>query len=262
MKNRESRPVKVIILTVPGSDRGDRLNEALALCKNVEIVKFEAIMFNKGMKVYRPNYEKQRVLYGRNLSDGEIGCAISHVMIQGMSYTESKPIVVLEDDARIIDVQRFEAIISEFIDRHGQDDAVMSLLPWNHKDSDSGRENGKDDIIKLIGSTPLTVGYVITPKAMESLSKANFDFSYLPDWPPTDTQFFITKNGFIQHGDEQTGSLIDQTGRVKTGKLRVMIRYSCLPYVLNRKLFSSFREYFKFAILPSITWRIDKIRIN
>jgi hypothetical protein len=97
---------------------------------------------------------------------------------------------------------------------------------------------------------------------MKSLSMANADFAYLPDWPPTQTMFFITKLGVIQHGDGTTESLIDKTGRKKLNRTRTLFKFTMIPYVLNRKQFSGLSEYISFAIKPAITWRIDRIRIG
>jgi GR25 family glycosyltransferase involved in LPS biosynthesis len=46
------------------------------------------------------------------LSNGETGCTISHQLIQKKySQMQEKPIVILEDDARIPDLIDFEVVI-------------------------------------------------------------------------------------------------------------------------------------------------------
>lgn len=251
--------IKIVVLRVPNSSRVLPLENALNYSDKFDVVQFEAVMYDKSMSQFSPNFKKQKVLYRRFLSNGETGCTISHQLIQKEYSSQGKPIVILEDDARIPNLVNFEVIIYKFIDEYGKEDAVLSLLPWKSEFVKAGP--GTDlTITPLIGKSPLTVGYVITPKAMASISSMNSDFSYLPDWPPTETKFYITSKGVINHGDDKTVSLIDQTGRVKSGKAQKMLRLTCVPYVMNRKMFLNFTEYFRFAIKPSFTWRIDNWR--
>ena len=252
---------KVILLSVPNSERVLPLERALKISNGFDVIKFEAVMYDTSMSQYAPNFKKQKVLYSRLLSNGETGCTISHQLIQKKYSLQGKPIVILEDDARIPNLGDFEMIVQQFIERHGEEDAVLSLLPWKSAFV-KAPQRASLSIIPLTGNSPLTVGYVITPKAMASISGLNSDFSYLPDWPPTETKIYITNKGVINHGDESTTSLIDQTGRVRTKKFDKLIRLTCIPYLLNRKMFSSFGEYFSFAVKPSFTWRIDNWRVR
>jgi hypothetical protein len=219
-------------------------------------------MYNRQMEFYKPNFRKQRALYSRELSNGEIGCSISHQKIQDQYKDSNESIIILEDDARINDIKLFETISSQFAEKYRDEDAVLSLLPWRDSKSKTSRELGAPKVNRLLGKSPLTVGYVITPKAMKSLSIANTDYAYLPDWPPTQTKFYVTKSGLIQHGDSSTVSLIDQTGRKKTARLVSLVKFSMLPYFLNSQEFSGITEYINFAIKPTLTWRIDKLRIR
>jgi hypothetical protein len=253
--------IKVILLSVPNSERVLPLERTLRISNRFDVNKFEAVMYDTSMSQYVPNFKKQKVLYSRLLSNGETGCAISHQLIQKKYSLQAKPIVILEDDARIPNLGDFEMVVQHFIETYGEDDAVLSLLPWKSAIV-KPHQRASLAIISLTGNSPLTVGYVITPKAMSSISALNSDFSYLPDWPPTETKFYITSEGVINHGDDSTVSLIDQTGRVKTKKIDNLIRLTCIPYLLNRKMFSSFGEYFSFAVKPSFTWRVDNWRVR
>jgi hypothetical protein len=253
--------IKVILLSVPNSERVLPLEGALKNSNRFDVNKFEAVMYNTSMSKYTPNFKKQKVLYSRVLSNGETGCTISHQLIQKEYSLQANPVVILEDDARIPNLDDFEMVVQQFIEAHGEEDAVLSLLPWNSAFVKPQQRAGLS-IISLTGNSPLTVGYVITPKAMASISALNSDFSYLPDWPPTETKYYITNKGVINHGDDSTTSLIDQTGRVKTKKINKLFRLTCIPYLLNRKMFSSFGEYFSFAVKPSFTWRIDNWRVR
>jgi hypothetical protein len=253
--------IKVILLSVPNSERVVPLERVLKISNRFDVKKFEAVMYDTSMSQFSPNLKKQKVLYSRVLSNGETGCSISHQLIQKSYMLQSKPIVVLEDDARIPNLDDFEMLVQQFINEFGEEDAVLSLLPWNSAVVKNDQRSNLS-MIPLSGNSPLTVGYVITPKAMASISTRNSDFSYLPDWPPTETKFYITNKGVINHGDDSTISLIDQTGRVKTKKFKKLMKLTCIPYLLNIKMFSGFSEYFGFAVRPSFTWRVDNWRLR
>jgi GR25 family glycosyltransferase involved in LPS biosynthesis len=258
----EPQRIKVIVVTVPGANRVRPLGQTLKSSSTLIHIKFNAVMYNRLMTQHKANFAKQRVLYSRELSDGEIGCAISHQIIQTKYKNGNEPIIVLEDDARIVDIKEFERVSREFVRDHAECDAILSLLAWSPEKTVMTDKKSSQQVIKLFGRTPLTVGYVITPKAMESLSKANSDYSYLPDWPPTRTKFYVTRYGVIKHGDAATDSLIDKSGRIKSGKLIRALRLTFIPYFLNRDKFVGIYEYFQFAFKPAITWRLDRIRIH
>lgn len=261
MANKKKH-LKILIIAVPGSNRIDPLLEALSGSTMFDVITFEAIMYSRAQKEFKPNFTKQKSLYGRELSNGEIGCAISHQIVQAKYKSHREPIIVLEDDARIKNLARFQNVIKEFTEQYSETTAVLSLLPWGTSDIEKVDATSKYQIIPLVGKSALTVGYVITQKAMVALSEINKDFAYLPDWPPAKVKHFVTKQGLINHGDKHTISLIDQSGRVKTENIKVLLRFTCIPYLRNHRVFKNFREYFNHAIKPSLTWRIDRFRLR
>ena len=155
--------IKVVVVTVPESNRVLPLESELKKARLLKMIKFDAVMYHRQIENFRPNFIKQRALYSKELSNGEIGCAISHQNIQARYQHNQESIIVLEDDARILNIELFEELAREFIDKHGESDAVLSLLAWD--DSAKAREGKTDNhkIVRLAGRTPLTVGYVITP---------------------------------------------------------------------------------------------------
>jgi len=254
-----SERIPVVIIEIPGSARSKKLIQQLSKSEIFEINIFEAVMFNLSMTNFSPNFEKQHLLYGRKLSDGEIGCAISHYLIQKNNSEKLQSIVVLEDDARIPNLNAFEDIIKSFIESKTDTKSILSLLPWNLNQRIEEKKYLRKAFHRLIGRTPLTVGYVVTPLAMKELSSANIDFSYLPDWPPTRTKFFTSVVGVVDHGDPETFSYIDNGGRQKTSRTDAIKRFSPATYFGHRTQFRSFEEYFRATYLLSITWRMDRI---
>lgn len=257
-----SAKIPVVIIEIPGSARSKKLIQQLSKSEILDINIFEAIMFKRSMTIFAPNFAKQHLLYGRELSDGEIGCAISHYLIQEDYREKQQSIVVLEDDARIPNLTAFENVIKRFIESKNDTNSILSLLPWNLNSRIEEKPYLRQAFHKLFGRTPLTVGYVATPLAMKELSSTNFDFSYLPDWPPTRTKFFTSAVGVVDHGDLETFSYIDNGGRQKTSRLEAIKRFNPLTYFSHRTQFRDFEEYFRATYLPSITWRMDKILMH
>jgi hypothetical protein len=254
--------ISLFIIEIPGSTRSKKLIQQLSKSELFDVKIFEAIMFKKTMLNFAPNYSKQRHLYGRTLSEGEIGAAISHHLVQKENCGKSESIVVLEDDARIPNIVAFEKTISSFIELKNSSNCVLSLLPWNLNERTAEKKHLQLRFHGLIGRTPLTVGYVITPLAMKELSSANFDFAYLPDWPPARTKFFTSLVGVIDHGDPETYSYIDKGGRQKTSRIKSIRRINPMIFLRHRTEFRTFEEYFRALIIPTFTWRIDKVRLR
>jgi GR25 family glycosyltransferase involved in LPS biosynthesis len=257
--------MKVVILTVPESTRAIPLVRTLQSIPNLVLQQFPAIMYQQGSTGYSPDFDSHLAFYGRRLLDGEIGCAISHQRIWVENFAAGSPIVVLEDDARIPDPQAFMRLVDEFAKNYREENAVLSLLPWMSRPertcsyhSDENRE-----ILSLVGRTPLTVGYVITAKAMKELALVNRNFSFLPDWPLSSTKFFTSVLGVIQHGDHLTYSLINMQGDRKSRSRRIFHVITFISFFSFRKSYNnSVAFYIRQMLWPSISWRIDNSRIR
>ena len=157
------------------------------------------------------------------------------------------PCVVLEDDARIPNLEIFELVVASYLEKHSNDKSILSLVPWKHENKSTQNLNLAPEIIGLSGSTPTTVAYVITPKSMKEMSDSNSDFSFLPDWPPSSVKFYTTIHGVVTHGDSNTTSLIDSVGRKKTKRSQNLLKLTFLPFVLNRSLFTNIGEYYNIS---------------
>ena len=254
--------IPLVIITVPNSARVEPLLKQLNSSSMFNITQFPAEMFEGSNNQFSPNYKKQKLIYARKLSNGEVGCAISHQLVQKAFAAINEPCVVLEDDARIPNLEIFESVVNNFITIHSDNKSLLSLVPWKHKKESPSQFESAPVIVGLSGSSPTTVAYVITSKAMKEMAQANFDFSYLPDWPPNSVKFYTTILGVVTHGDSNTWSLIDSVGRKKTGRARNLLKLTFLPFLINRNLFIGIHEYYRACIKPSLTWRIDSIKIR
>ena len=254
--------IPLVIITVPNSTRIEPLLKQLNSSSLFDVIQFPAVMYDGSDHNFSPNYKKQKAIYARNLSNGEIGSAISHQVVQKTYMSIDSPCVVLEDDARIPNLEIFELVVASYLEKHSNDKSILSLVPWKHENKSTQNLNLAPEIIGLSGSTPTTVAYVITPKSMKEMSDSNSDFSFLPDWPPSSVKFYTTIHGVVTHGDSSTTSLIDFIGRKKTKRSQNLLKLTFLPFIVNRSLFTNFAEYYNICIKPSFTWRIDSFRIR
>lgn len=262
MQKVAPRLIPLVIISVPNSVRIAPLLKQLDSSSLFDVIQFPAEMYDGTDSKFSPNYKKQKVIYARKLSNGEVGCAISHQLVQKTYMEIDSPCVVLEDDARIPNLEVFELVVKNFIKTYSNDKSILSLVPWKHKYKSPSQFGSIPEIIGLSGSTPTTVAYVITQKAMQEIANANYDFAYLPDWPPNSAKFYTTIHGVVTHGDADTTSLIDSVGRKKTNRVQNLLKLTFLPFTVNRSMFSNIGEYYKVCIKPSFSWRVDSLKIR
>jgi GR25 family glycosyltransferase involved in LPS biosynthesis len=206
----------------------------------------------------------QKTIYGRYLVDGEIGCAISHQNVYRLVSELGKAAVILEDDARIPSLEDFEKLATYFVSEFSKGSRILSLLPWRHEE----KCRPKNDmwiphLFSLIGTTPLTVGYALTVDAARDLAISNRKIKFLADWPPSSVQYLSSIAGVINHGDQESGSLINSPLRNQriTRTKRVADTFA-LDFLRNFRAFNSYSEYFSLKIAPSFKWRIDNFRAS
>lgn len=206
----------------------------------------------------------QSAVYGRKLADGEIGCAISHQNAYRLVIELGKAAVILEDDARIPNLEDFEKLVTRFVSEFSKGSKILSLLPWKHEEKCTSKDPAwMPRLFSLFGTTPLTVGYALTLDAAKELAISNKEVKYLADWPPTSINYLSSIAGVINHGDQESGSLINNPLRDQSVKRKKrVLDVLALDFLRNFKAFSSYSEYFRLKIAPSFTWRIDNFRAD
>jgi len=250
--------IPLIIIEIPGLDRSKPLLEILAKSNVFDVVIFPAVMFKSGDVNWRVDHEYLNTLYGRKITDGEIGCAISHNEAQRIVASSEKGGVILEDDARIQDLKMFEELAQRFLSNIPKNKSVLSLLPWVHLNVyNLDLTVRKRVIFKLFGSTPLSVGYVVSKAAARELADSNKLIKYLPDWPKNSSYFYTTVDGVICHGDKNSKSIIDNEARIKVSRLRKILFYSGLIYLRNFRLFGNPLNYLSLIHKSYIFWKLD-----
>ena len=257
---KQNGRIPLVIIEIPGMNRAKPLLDILVQSKIFEIIIFPAVMFEKHMKNWEVNHKYLKTIYGREISNGEIGCAISHLEAQKLLSKNALGGVIMEDDARIENLNNLEELVSKFLEGSKGTSSLLSLLPWEHLNKFKLDKPGKQRrIYKLWGQTPLTVGYSLTNFAAKELSESNQEIKYLPDWPLNKVKFYTTVDGLICHGDDYTNSVIGTNSRRQISLRNKLSLYSGLLFFTNRSLFQNISYYIKVVHLPAIFWKLDNL---
>jgi hypothetical protein len=253
--------IDVIIICTPGSDRGKPLLDVLSKSKILRTQRLDAFMYSRRTFADEIDWRGQRAIYGSELPDGLIGCAMSHQNALTRVVELGRGAIILEDDARIPNLKSFENLALHFFLVYSRGRYVLSLLPWDHEKNCLDNFDVTQELFPLIGNTPLTVGYVLTLAAAKELSVSNPHFKFAPDWPPSSVKYLSSLAGVINHGDQQSGSVIQHLSRDRGfSRLRRFLNIMFLDFWRYRREFSSLSEYFRLKVKPSFTWRLDDIR--
>ena len=254
--------VDVFVICTPESTRPTPLLEALGKSNLFRTHVVEAVMYSPEKYDREIDRGGQKAIYGRSLVDGEIGCAISHQNVYRLVSELGKTAVILEDDARIPSLEDFEKLVSYFIAEFSKGSMILSLLPWRHEEECRGKTEGwKPHLFSLFGTTPLTVGYALTVDAAKDLAISNRKIKYLADWPPSSVQYLSSITGVINHGDQESGSLIDSPVRnQRIRRTKRVVDILILDFLRNSRTFNSYSQYFSIKVAPSFKWRIDNFR--
>ncbi len=203
--------IPAVIIQTPNSKRFEPLLETLTQSKIFEPILLPAIMGislpQAGKSVTHVELKK----YGRELSQNERACAISHSRARAIIATSEHGGLVLEDDARIIHLGNLEALVTEFLSRSKSSIRALGLVNYRttHARNDSGVDQPR--IYRLLAEAPLAVATVFTPSAANSLIQSAASTSQVADWPNSRCKFYITSLGPVIHGDAHSESVIGQT---------------------------------------------------
>lgn len=203
--------IPAVVIQTPNSERFLPLFEVL---KNSKI--FEPVLMVATMGVDLPEtnqpFERQEISrYGRVLSRNERACAISHTRAREIIAESDKGGLILEDDARILDLQILESVSQEFLEEKGKSPSALGLLDYSGA-TDSSKRNrshlNHGRFHRLLAEAPLAVGTLLTPEAAVGLVTSAGEYSQLADWPHAKCKFYFLSRGCISHGDLTTSSVI------------------------------------------------------
>jgi GR25 family glycosyltransferase involved in LPS biosynthesis len=197
------------------------------------------------------------------MSFREIGCAKSHNDARQLISEIHPGGVILEDDARISNMDDFFNQTRLFLFNHMDSPSVLSLTGFRGLGKKLVKSH-KRYTLRLWGKPDLAVGYVLTSLAAAKLVEANSPITSVSDWPISSCKFHATLDPPIVHGDEETISTIDHEGDLRNGP-RTLFKIKTLffiPYFTKASLDIAFKEYFEKVFLSRFFWSIDLWRFK
>jgi GR25 family glycosyltransferase involved in LPS biosynthesis len=198
----------------------------------------------------------------RNLTLPEIGCAYSHNVARRECAQLEFGGVILEDDARIVDVNRFASSAFLFLEKYKDTSSILSLT-YGPGIKSSKESSSSFQIIELFGDAPLAVAYVVTPLAAKRLFQANNPVKYVSDWPKIKVKNYCLLHPLVSHGDINTQSTIDPTGalfRTKRNLRFTILKLTLLDFFMRSKGHLEFKDYLLHNFMKPIQFRLDSIQ--
>jgi hypothetical protein len=198
---------------------------------------------------------RAKLLNGRNLTIGEIGCAMAHNICRSKAQLSSNLSIILEDDVGIYKM----SLLKKFLELADKSVSITDNLVINLAGESSAKENlpkfPKSDSSwrKTFGATPLAAAYLLTPKSAGVLLKNNTPVTNVADWPPTDIKFYKSRHALFIHQENKSKSLIsDKKGNGRRGFSRIDLMgiYIGIYFLRQKKQFLGFKDFYFNLWLP------------
>lgn len=228
--------IPAVIIQTPNSDRFLPLFEVISKSELFEPILVSATM---GYSLSDSNVrfiEGEVLRFGRELTQNERACAISHSKAREIIALSKHGGIVFEDDARILDLEYLERVTSAFLMNSSKFNSALGLLGYKDNCSGAGRYPSSPKFRRLLAETPLAVATILTPLAASKLIASATDSSQTADWPRSKCRFFILSHGCVRHGDTSSESVIGDTARRVAGKSPRPFSLSGLAFNIHRML--------------------------
>ena len=259
--------LNVIVICTPGVNRAAPLIETLTSDPRVRLHKLVAVMNDDPDYVAHSGSSgacSAEVIYGRKLLPREKGCSRSHYNARNMVSDFTFGGVILEDDARIEDINLFVNQALAFLMASESQDCLLSFYSGDYERflASSHRNH---NLIRMFGQPAFAVAYALTKKAALELNFASERGEFLADWPTNrKTKFLLSGLELVKHGDTKSISTIDVTNR---GRVRPELKFrisviSGLHFLLNRSEFRTLKFYFETMIWPRGSHYLNLIRLK
>lgn len=258
--------LSVFIIETPNSNRSAPLKKSLLGDSRIEINTIKASMISSQSELDKSAISIEGDYFwavsNRYLTLPEIGCANSHNLARLACSNLEIGGVILEDDARILDRDRFVNSSLLFLNRFKETSSILSLT------YDTGIRDARDpgdwsQSIRLIGDAPLAVAYAITPLAARRLFDANSPVKYVSDWPAAKVKNYSLIKPPVSHGDSATISTIDPAGVLGRSRRNLKFTFSkitLLDYFFRARRSVKLSTYLNFNLLKPLRFHIDSFR--
>ena len=259
--------ISVVVIQTPNSDRHIPLTNLLVHDSRFYLIPLKATMLNSIDQLQFDSIPYNQAYFqfyeNRKMSFREIGCAKSHNDARILISKIYQGGVILEDDARIVNMDDFYNQSRQFLDSHKNSLAVLSLTGFRGL-SKKLVKSQKSHTLPLRGQPDLAVGYALTSLAASNLVEANSPITSVSDWPTSSCEFHTTLEPPILHGDASTISVIDMNGNLRNGPSTLFKIKSLLfiSYLKKAHLDINFKDYYERVFLRRLYWSIDLWRLK
>jgi hypothetical protein len=201
----------------------------------------------------------------RKLALNEIACALAHNRAREYLAVNKFEGVILEDDARIPNVDYFFDSATLFL-TSVKVPAVLNFATQRKVEDFENVPLGFPRLQKQICHSPLNVGYVLNKAGAEMLSKTSYRLYMSADWPYSKIDKYVLANAAVAHGDEKNISTIDPENLLtrsakiwkKSWPNRIRL-FSFYWYLRHRKNFVSLTEYIIVMMVPRIFTQLNNL---
>jgi hypothetical protein len=253
--------LKIILISSESRQECALLRDDLISRSDVEFLVSPAVFLTKD-SLLNPGMDdgslKWSPRYLRELTLGEVGCAIAHNNARWLASESTNGAIILEDDAIILSIQKLVDESMNFLKINRGEKSVLTFFT---------NENPRfpffvkhKQFLRRYQSPPYAVAYALTPEAAKELAALNSPVRYVADWPPAPVQFFQSKFKIVYHGVYP--SLIDPDNsryRTKTPKFQGLLVATFIYFFLNRARFSNFFDFYRSTWRPRAVFHIDAL---
>ena len=261
----------VVVIRTPKSDRYLPIESLFKDDQRFKLEYIEASMTPSYSEVSnrRITYSTEIFEYfqGRKLTPAEIGCADSHNRARDLIKSYASGGVILEDDARIINIDSFFIIATDFLSSQNLKSSILNLTGFRNIGlvTSRNRSTNNNRYIKLWGSPDLAVSYALTQKAATELLISNTPIIGVSDWPHSKCYYFVPLIPLVRHGDKNTQSIIDSTKnnfRISKSLTKKLIDFLFIKFFINKPKNINLFGFIRYIYIKKINWHVDYFRIK
>ena len=261
----------VVVIRTPKSDRYLPIESLFKDDQRFKLEYIEASMTPSYSEVSNRSIAYSTEIFeyfqGRKLTPAEIGCADSHNRARDLIKCHARGGVILEDDARITNVDSFFIMATDFLSSQNLKLSILNLTGFRGIGLEDLRNKSmkKNRYIKLWGSPDLAVSYALTQKAAGALLRSNSPIIGVSDWPPSKCYYFVPLIPLVRHGDKNTQSIIDSTKnnfRVSKSLTNKLIDFLFIKFFINKPKNINIFEFIRYIYVEKIKWHVDYFRIK
>jgi hypothetical protein len=211
------------------------------------------------------NVKKSTSFMSRKLSLNEIGCSLAHNRAREYLADSEFGGVILEDDARIPDLDYFFTSATLFL-KSVKVPGVLNFASVRIIEDFASISGDIPTLRKQICHSPLNVGYVLNKSGAQMLANSKYRLCMSSDWPFSKINKYVLTNPAVAHGDAENVSTIDPEnllGRTtkswkKSWPNRVRL-FSFYWYLRHKNSFTSLSEYITVMLIPRIFYQLNRL---